>query len=49
MDWIMSNWIMTNEQWIFLKYFTITYVLNYLYVMFNKKSFNEKFLLMGNI
>ena len=21
MDWIMSNWIMTNEQWIFSKVF----------------------------
>ena len=33
----------------FLKYFTVSYVLNFLYIIFNEKPFNEKFLLMGNI
>ena len=32
----------------FLKYFTINYVLNFLYKIFNEKSFNEKFLLTIN-
>ena len=27
----------------FLKYFTINYVLNFMYRMFNEKSFNENF------
>ena len=35
----------TNEQHIFLKYFTINYVLNLLYIIFNEKSLNEQFLL----
>ena len=43
----------TNEQQIFSKYFkiifTINYVLNFFYVIFNEKSFNKKFLLTGNI
>ena len=33
----------------FLKYFTFHYILNFLHIMFNDKSFNEKFLLLGNI
>ena len=33
----------------FLKYFIINYILNFMYIMFNEKSFNEKFLLMRNI
>ena len=33
----------------FLKYFTINYVLNFLYIIFNEKSFAEKFLLTTNI
>ena len=33
----------------FLKYFTINYVLNFLYIIFDEKPFNEKFLLMGNM
>ena len=37
----------TNEQHIFN--FTINYVLKFLYIIFNEKSFNEKFLLTGNI
>ena len=28
----------------FLKYFTINYVLNFLYIIFNEKSLNGKFL-----
>ena len=33
----------------FLKYFIINYVLNFMYIIFNEKSFNEKFLLTTNI
>ena len=33
----------------FLKYFIINYVSNFMYRMFNEKSFNEKFLLTRNI
>ena len=33
----------------FLKYFIINYDLNFMYIMFNEKSFNEKFLLTTNI
>ena len=33
----------------FLKHFVINYVLNFVYEMFNEKSFNEKFLLTRNI
>ena len=33
----------------FLKYFTINYVLNFLYIILNEKSLNEKFLLTGNM
>ena len=32
----------------FLKYFTINYVLNFMYIMFHEKSFNKKVLLMAN-
>ena len=32
-----------------LKYFTINYILNFLYIIFGEKSFNKKFLLTGNI
>ena len=39
----------TNEQHNFRKYFMINYILNFIYIMFNEKSFNEKFLLMTNI
>ena len=38
----------TNEQCIFSKVF-YNYVLNFLYIIFNEKSFNEKFVLRGNI
>ena len=38
-----------NEQRIFSKQFTISYILNFLYILFNEKSFNEKFLLTGNV
>ena len=37
----------TNEQHIFN--FTINYVLKFLCIIFNEKSFNEKFLHTGNI
>ena len=33
---------MSNE--LFLKYFRINYVLNFLYIIFNEKSLNGKFL-----
>ena len=33
----------------YLKYFTINYVSNFLYIIFNEKSLNEKFLLTRNI
>ena len=33
----------------FLKYFTINYVLNFLYIIFLEKPLNEKFFLTGNI
>ena len=33
----------TNEQHIFLKYFIINHVLNFMHIMFNEKCFNEKF------
>ena len=33
----------------FLKYFTINYVLNFLNIIFNEKSFTEKFLITTNI
>ena len=39
----------TNEQHIFSTYFTIYYILNFLYIIFNEKSFNEKFHFDGNI
>ena len=40
----------TNEQsFFFFNYFEISYILNFLYVMFNEKSFNGKFFLIGNI
>ena len=32
----------------FLKYFMINYILNFLYIVFNEKSLNEK-LLMRNV
>ena len=32
----------------FLKYFTVSYVLNFRYIIFNEKSFNEKYL-TGNV
>ena len=38
----------TNEQHIFSKVF-YNYVLNFLYIILNEKSFTEKFLLTGNI
>ena len=28
-----------------MKYFTINYILNFLYIIYNEKSFNENFLL----
>ena len=37
----------TNEQHIFSKVF-YNYVLNFLYIIFNEKSFTEKFVLTGN-
>ena len=43
---MISNglFVETNEQQIFLKYFTINYILNFIYLIFNEKSLNEKFL-----
>ena len=34
--------LMSNE--FFLKYFAINYILNFIYIIFNEKSLNEKFL-----
>ena len=39
----------TNEQHIFIKYFMINYILNFMYIMLKEKSFNEKFFLMTDI
>ena len=33
----------------FLKYFMINYFLNFMYIMFSKKSFKEKFILIIDI
>ena len=38
----------TNEQHVFSKEF-YNCVLNFMYIMFNERSFNEKFLLTRNI
>ena len=38
-----------NSNIFFVKYFIINYILNFMHIMLNEKSFNETFLLARNI